>query len=313
MKRLDHIRLDLKLPTGRRFQVVGLGSNAVDWIVVLAKYPSHGGKSRIEQRMQLGGGPAATSLAVCGRYGLQTRYIGRVGDDDLGRFSLQDLARERIDISCVDVVSGAFSQYAVILVDRASGERTVLWDRDPRLLYNPGELKKEWIVDAQILHLDGVDLPACILAAGWARQAGMKVSLDIDQMQSGVEELLRLTDFAIPSQDFVMELSPDGDWRRGLLQLGRLTQGFVATTRGKDGVAVLYEGDLIEVPGFSGAVVDTTGAGDVFHGAFIYALFQDWTVLNCVQFANAAAFRACVRYGARASIPELEEVRAIRG
>jgi len=310
MKRLDQIRFDLRLPAGRRFQVVGLGLNAVDWIVVLGAYPTPGGKSRIEQSMQLGGGPVATASALCGRFGLETRYVGRVGDDDLGRFSLADLKREPMDISCVDTVPGAFSQYAVILVDRPTGERTVLWDRDAKLLYKPGELKKEWIIQGQILHLDGLDIDASIQAARWAREAGMKVALDIDKPEPGVRKLLRYTDFAIPSQDFVIELSSDHTWRTGLRELGSLTQGFVAVTRGKDGVAVLFEGEVIEIPGFVGEVIDTTGAGDVFHGAFIYALFQDWTALQCVHFASAAAMKACGRFGARASIPALETVRS---
>jgi ribokinase len=171
-------------------------------------------------------------------------------------------------------------------------------------------LKREWIVQGQVLHLDGHDIEASIQAARWAHETGMKVSLDIDKLQPGVEELLRYTDFAIPSQDFVVELSADRNWRSGLRELGRLTKGFVAATRGKDGVAVLYDGDLIEIPGFTGKAIDTTGAGDVFHGAFIYSLFQNWTVLQCVHFANAAALEACGRYGARAGIPELEQVRS---
>ena len=310
MKRLDRIRFDLRLPANRRFQVVGLGLNAVDWIVVLGDYPPHGGKCRIEQRMQLGGGPVATASALCGRFGLETRYVGRVGDDDLGRFSLADLKREPMDISGVETVPGASSQYAVILVDRPTGERTVLWDLDAKLLYKPGELKKEWIIDGQILHLDGLDMDAATQAARWAQEAGMKVSLDIDMPESGVEELLRYTDFAIPSQDFLIELSSDRNWRSGLRELGSLTKGFVAATRGKDGVAVLFDGEVIEIPGFTGKIIDTTGAGDVFHGAFIYALFQNWTVLNCIRFASAAALQACGRYGARASIPELASVQS---
>lgn len=310
MHDLNQVHFEIDWPSGRPFQVVALGLNAVDTICVLPSYPEHGGKLHIERRHRLGGGQIATAAALCGRFGLKTRYIGRVGDDENGVFSLEDLRKEPMDLTYVDVVAGAYSQFAIILVDLPTGERTVLWDRDPRLLYGPGELRREAVVEGQLLHVDGHDIGASVQAATWAREAGMKVSLDIDKVQPGVEDLLRTTDFAIPTLDFVREWSPDGDWRRGLAALGELVPGYAMVTRGKKGAALLWEGEIFSIPGFPVEAVDTTGAGDVFHGAFIYALFQNMTVMGCVRFANAAAVLACTRYGARASIPTLQDVEA---
>ncbi len=310
MSNLRKVRFDAAWPSQRRFQVVAFGLNAVDTICVLPAWPEHGGKMRIRERYHLGGGQIATAAALCGRFGLETRYIGRVGDDPNGRFSLEDLKKEPMDVSCVEVIPGAYSQFAIILVDLPTGERTVLWDRDPRLLYGAGELKREWIVDGQLLHLDGHDVEASTQAAAWAREAGMKVCLDIDKVQPGVEGLLRLIDFAIPSQDFVREFAGGGPWQSGVRALAELVPGTVIVTRGSRGAAVLWEGEIEEVPGFSVQPTDTTGAGDVFHGAFIHALFQDLSVYDCIRFANAAAVLSCARYGARAGIPTLEQVRA---
>ncbi len=311
MNALDKARFELDWSQDRSFQVVGMGSNAVDWICVLAEYPRHNTKSQILERLRLGGGQIATAITLCGRYGLQASYIGRVGDDENGCFSLEDLGKEPIDISHMDVVPGAFSQYAFILVDRPTGERTVLWQRDPQLLYKPGELKREWIVQGRLLHMDGHDQAACIQAAQWAREAGMKVCLDIDKFQPGVEDLLPLTDFAVPTIGFTQRFSGKKDWREALLVVSEATPGYVIVTRGKEGAAIMWKGRIIEIPGITVNAVDTTGAGDVFHGAFIYSLFQDWSVESCLQFSNVAAALSCTRYGARGGIPTIEEVLAL--
>ncbi len=256
-------------------------------------------------------GQAATSSALCARYGLKVRYVGRVGDDEIGRFSMQDLEKESMDTSCVDIVQGAFSQLAVILVDRLTGERTILWKRDPKMHYQEGELKREWIVQSQILHLDGHDQPASIQAARWAKEAGMKVSLDIDRVQPGVEELLELSDFTIVTIGFVCQLSGMSNWKAAAVAVSKDTPGFLAVTRGREGAAAVWDQEIIEIPGIRVDAVDTTGAGDVFHGAFLYSLFQNWSVEHCLRFANAAGGLACTRYGARGGIPSKEEIAGL--
>ena len=308
MPDLDHAKFEIQWPEGRPFQVIGLGLNAVDWIYVLPRFPTHGGKVQIESIHKLGGGQVATASALCARYGLKVRYVGRVGDDEIGKFSLADLQSEPMDVSCVDKVPGASSQYATILVDRPTGERTILWDRDSRLLYQDGELNRDQLVEGQLLHLDGHDQVASIQAARWAQEANMKVSLDIDRVRPGVEELLGLIDVLIPSLNFVQQFSGSQDWRKGLLGLSQHTAGFVGVTRGSQGAAALWEGDVVEIPGIPVESVDTTGAGDVFHGAFIFALLENHSVGKCLRFANTAAALSCTRYGARGGIPSLEAV-----
>lgn len=304
-------KFNVDWPSPRRFQVVGLGLNAVDWICLLPHYPAHNSKVRLDAMERLGGGQVATASALCARYGLKVRYLGRVGDDEIGRFSLGSLAQEPMDISCIETIAGAKSQFAIIIVDRPTGERTILWDRDDKLLYSPGELKRDRITDGQLLHLDGHDQAASIQAASWAAEAGMKVSLDIDKVQPGVEELLALTDFALPTVNFITRFAKTRDWRAALLRVQEHVRGFVACTRGNQGCAAVWEGRICEVPGFQVQAVDTTGAGDVFHGAFVYSLFQDWTVWKCLRFANAAGALSVTRLGARGGIPQLQEVLAM--
>lgn len=310
MASLDEARFDFQLPTDRPFQLVGVGLNAVDWIVQVPSYPAHDSKMAIDAMHRLGGGQTATACALCARYGAATRYIGRVGSDDIGQFSRRDLEKEPMEVD-LETVEGAASQYAVIIVDRETGERTILWHRDPALLYTEGELDRDKVVSGRILHLDGHDLQASIQAARWAHDAAMAVSLDIDRVQSGVEELLPLVDFLIPTTHFVTALTGNEDWREAVAEAQRISGGFVAVTRGRKGVAALWEGRLFDVAGFPVRAVDTTGAGDVFHGAFLYGVLQGWTVGACLRFSAAAAALACTRVGARAGIPPLDEVRRL--
>lgn len=307
MGELAQAYLEKNWPSGRPFQMIALGQNAVDLICSIPHYPDHNTKVRMKRWMRLGGGQIATAAAQCARYGLKVRYVGRVGDDDNGRFSLQDLRREPMEL-CVETVPGAFSQFSIILVDRPTGERTIVWDRDPRLSYAEEGLRRDWIVEGQLLHLDGDDPASRIQAARWAREARMKVSLDIDSVSPRAEELLRLVDFALPSQDFVKAFTGCRDWREGLLALAEIVPGLVGMTRGGDGSALVWKGRVVKVPGYPVQPVDTTGAGDAFHGGFIYGLFQDWSLERCLAFANAAGALCCTRFGARQGIPALEEV-----
>ena len=308
MDKLDKIFLKIQWPQKRKFQLVGMGLNAVDWICSLPHYPHHNSKVEIEGLHKVGGGQVATASALCARYGMKVRYIGRVGDDEIGEFSLNSLGQESMDISCVHVVPGAISQFAIILVDRPSGERTILWDRDSKLIYQEGELKREWIVEGQLLHLDGHDQQAAIQAAKWAKEAGMQVSLDIDKVQPGVEELLRLTDFLMPTESFVQSFSGEKDWKKGLKIVAKLGSLLVGVTRGKHGAAVLWEGKIFEVPGIQVIALDTTGAGDIFHGALLYGILQGQNLGHCLRLANVAAALSCTRIGARGGIPQLEKV-----
>ena len=312
MHPLEGARFDMELHGHGPFEVVGMGLNAVDWIVRVPNFPRRNSKVQVEEFRRLAGGQVATAMALCGRYGLKARYIGRVGDDEIGQFSLSSLKLEPMDINLVEVVAGASSQHTIILVD-PQGQRTILWDRDPALSYRVDEIKPEWIAAGQILHLDGHDEEASIQCAEWASDAGMKICLDVDKVQSRTGELLALTDFALPSETFARQFTGAADWREALLGVAEVSRGFTAITRGHHGSAALWNGEIYEIPSFEVQAVDSTGAGDVFHGAFIYAVLKEWNVWDCLCFANAAGALSCTRPGARGGIPRIEEVEDLAG
>lgn len=273
----------------------------MDTICVLPQFPRPNTKTHMDEVRIEPGGQVATALATCTRLGLKARYIGCVGDDDRGRAQLQSLRAESLDVQFVRVVEGAISQIAVILLEEGIGERTILWHRDPRLNYPVEELSCEMITSGRILHLDGCDSDAALQAARWARKAGIPVVIDIDELYDDfTHELLRLVDYLIASSDFA------GDPREIADRYGCPVVGI---TRGADGATFLDRGRLINSPAFKVLVADTTGAGDVFHGAFIYGLLQNWSLEDVIRFSHAVAAMKCMHLGARRGIPTVSEVR----
>ncbi|MGH9448424.1 MAG: PfkB family carbohydrate kinase, partial [Terriglobia bacterium] len=191
-----------KLPEGR-IDVVGLGLNATDTVILVRGFPALGGKERVTSLSRQAGGQIATALVTCQRLGLRTRYIGKLGDDEAGRFQFESLRREGIDVSHASVVSGAPNQFGYIIVDESTGERTVFWDRDSRLAVRPGELAPDAILGSRCLHLDGCDVEACLTAAQWAQTAGIPVVADLDTVYKEVEKLFPHIDYLLASANFL--------------------------------------------------------------------------------------------------------------
>jgi sulfofructose kinase len=283
--------------------VVGLGLNATDTVILVRDFPALGGKERVVSLSRQAGGQVATALVTCQRLGLRTRYIGKVGDDEAGRFQLASLRKEGLDVRHTRMVPKTPNQLGYIIVDKATGERTVFWDRDPRLAIGPSELSEEAICSAKVLHLDGCDVEACLQAARWARRAGIAVVADLDTVYKEVERLFPLVDYLIASSNFLPAATGENDPFR-VLELMVREHGVPAPgmTLGREGALILWEGRFIYSPGFVVEAVDTTGAGDVFHGAFIYGMLARWGVERILDFSNAMAALNCTSLGARGGI-----------
>jgi sugar/nucleoside kinase (ribokinase family) len=303
------MRFNLRFPEGKPFDVVGMGLNSVDFLAVVPEFPSFNSKMKILRFSKQGGGQVATAMVALSRWGLETKYIGKVGADELGRFSLNSIREEGIDVSSVRVEPDASNQIAMIIVDGLTGERTILWDRDERLIYREGELQKEEICSGKILHLDGHDLRAAIQCARWAREDGIPTVIDLDKVEPGTSELIKEIDFVITSARFPMLFTGISDREKALAELQKEIPGFLCATLGGEGAMAFVERKILHVDGFRIQAVDTTGAGDVFHAAFIYGLLQNWDLSEIMRFANGAASLKCRDLGGRKGIPTLEEVR----
>jgi sulfofructose kinase len=284
-----------------KVDVVGVGLNATDTIISLPQFPPLGSKVVFQTAKVLPGGPTATALVACQQWGLRTRYIGKLGDDLAAEVHRREFSRLGVEAHLL-VAPGCDSQQAFILVDE-NGERTVLWKRDSRLTLLPQELDREWIVNARALHVDGHDTAAATAAAKWARSAGVPVVSDLDDLYTGVEELLGNVDFLITSRDIPGRFSGEDDLPKALTKLrDKFNNRVSAATLGHDGVLAWDGTDFYYSQAYRVETVDTTGAGDIFHAGFIYGLLQDWPMQRRLDFACAAAAANCTGLGARGGI-----------
>jgi sugar/nucleoside kinase (ribokinase family) len=297
-------------PLVPQVDLVGVGLNATDTLIQLASYPTKGSKVEYRVETVMPGGQVASTVAACQSWGLQTRYVGKVGSDDAARVHASEFARLGVDARMVEV-PGAASPKSLILVDW-DGERTVLCRRDERLTLQPEELRREWIVKARALHVDGYDTAAATCAAQWAREAGVPVIADLDEVYPGVDELLKCVDYLIASRDLPGRLLGQSDLETSLQTMQtRYGSRLTAATLGEEGV-LAWDGERFHhVQAYDVPVVDTTGAGDVFHAGFIYGLRQGWPLVRQLEFACAAAAMNCMSAGARGGIGSVEAIEQL--
>jgi sulfofructose kinase len=178
-------------------------------------------------------------------------------------------------------------------------------------MFREGELRKEDVCSGKLIHLDGHDIRGAIQCAKWAREEGVLTVLDADKVEPLTPELIKGIDFVITSSRFPSLFTGISDREKALIELQKHTPGFLCTTLGPEGAMALTEGEILYVNGFKVGVVDTTGAGDVFHAGFIYGLLQNWEVTEILKFANAVAALKCRDLGGRRAIPTLDEVHRL--
>src|SRR5271163_55174 len=205
------------MPIIPKVDVVGVGLNATDTQLPVPHFPQSGEKVEIHSANALLGGPVATAIVACQQWGLTTRYVGKIGEDHAAAMHRAEFARLGVETHLF-TAPGCASQQAFILVE-PTGERTVLWKRDPRLTLLPEELQREWITNARVLHLDGHDTTAATLAAQWARGANVPVVADLDKLYVGYETLLPNIDYLITSRDIPARLTGEQNLLHALPQV----------------------------------------------------------------------------------------------
>jgi sugar/nucleoside kinase (ribokinase family) len=279
--------------------------------LVVAEYPDSDKKTQLIDYKQGAGGQTASAIVALQRLGMRTAYAGRFGTDAEGRFGLQSLRDEGVDVEFAEVIEGASTQVGYIIIEAKRGERTVLWNRDERLAYAIHDAPVALAGRARVLHIDAHDPLACARMARAAQAAGTIVSVDIDNVYQGLPELLPQIDVLISSKDFPRLLTGLEDVRDGLVEIkARYGCPLVGLTKGGRGAIVLCEGEFLETPAFQvpGGCVDTTGAGDAFHGGFLYGLLQGEGIEVSLRMGCAVAALDSRALGARAGLPTREEL-----
>jgi sugar/nucleoside kinase (ribokinase family) len=290
--------------------VVGVGLNATDTVIPLDQFPAPGSKVEYSRRTVLPGGQVATTVVACQTWGLRTRYVGKLGDDDAARLHKEAFRRVGADAQIV-TVPGCHSLHNLILID-SRGERTVICQRNEQLALQPEDLRREWITSARVLHVDGHDTAAATLAASWARAAGIPVVADLDDTYPGIEELLANIDYLIVNEDFPCRMTGDKNLERALRRMqSRFGCRLSAATLGEHGVLAWDGKQLVHSAAFRVPVVDTTGAGDIFRAGFIYGLMRDWPLERQLDFSCAAAAMNCMAQGARGGIKPVQAIEEL--
>ncbi len=310
------MRFPFNLAQNKEFDVVGFGTNAVDYLIVVPEYPQFNSKVELENYTQLAGGEIASTMVGLNRLGLKTSYVGHFGTDRAGDFGLQTLRDEGVDVRFAGQIEGAQTQIAFIVIDRQSGERTVIWKRDEKLVFAPENVPLEIVRRTKIFHATPHDTFACIKMAREAKANGAIISIDIDDTFDGLPEMIPLIDIFISSAEFPEKLVGIKDKKEALREINlRFGCVVVGMTLGKNGSLILCNGEFVETNGCEvpNGCKDTTGAGDAFRVGFLYGLLKGETVETTAKMANAVAALKCREIGARTALPDETELKEMLG
>jgi len=295
--------------------IVGLGLAVLDVLIRLKDMPTWEHGTQISAFRLDGGGPVGTAMAAAARLGARVAYIGTAGTDVAADIKLRELERYGVDLRWVVRRPGPESQVVLVFVDEETGERVFAGLQSVgNALLQPDELDREAITSAEYLHLDGFHPAAALQAAQWMREAGKKVVLDAAKHTGPIPEHLRClipyVDILISGSGFVPALTGRDDiWEAGEAALD-LGPGIVVQTEGVDGSYTVTREERFHIPAFPVDVLDTTGAGDVFHGAFIVGLLQGWTLPQIAAFSTAVAALKCRQLGGRVGVPCFDDAVA---
>ena len=290
-------------------EVVGLGQACVDYLGRVPSYPREDGKVELLDLQSQCGGPTSTALVTLSRLGIKTSFLGSISDDPIGVEVLKALKADQVDYSFLKITPGHTSQFAFIAVSRESGNRTIFWHRGSVPHLKKGEVDLSPFFRARVLHLDGLMIEASMEAARQAKAGGLKVVLDAGSMRDGSLELVSQIDVLIASSRFAAPLvGEDSPAEKALEALSSFGPQEIVITLGSRGSVGWNRGELVAQAAFPVEVVDTTGAGDVYHGAYIYGLLRGWDMKKCMRFASATSALKCRAIGARAGIPTLQQV-----
>ncbi len=288
------------------FDIIGLGTCCLDHVGLVPYLPKLDQGDPLLDYTKQGGGPTATAMVTLARLGAKAGFVGKVGDDEAGDFIRDQFLHYGVDISRMVVQKGAKSSLSIVLVDKGTGKRSIIHSKGTFSPLLPRDLDKDYIISGRYLHLDGPSETA-ITAARWAKEAGVKVSYDAGYFSPRSRQLMELTDILIASKAFAEDFTGESDYRKAAEKLRSLKSELIVITLGEDGSVCLHSEDFFICDTFEVEVIDTTGAGDVFHGAFLYGLLREWDIRRVSEFATAVAAIKCTKLGGRAGIPTLAE------
>ena len=294
--------------------VFGFGHCCVDYLSVLDPYPSKGKKGDVVESLVVGGGPVPTALATLSQFGATTRFCGKVGSGHEGDLIISGLHERGVDTSWMITDPDGVTARAFIWIDPKDGSRTIALDVSRYQWMTPDQLDDRLPKCCKVFLTDGRATDATLKGLKIARQAGVTTVLDAGSTRPRLNEMLPLIDYAVVSQDLADGFAPGASPEQLSHRLIEAGTGTAVVTMGEKGTIWFDGTNGGRIPSSPiSQIVDTTGAGDIFHGAFIYGLLRDWNLDRSIRFAGVAAALSCRKLSGLMSIPTLEEVEALTG
>ncbi len=292
----------------KKFSTFGLGTIVVDHQVVLEKLPKDDHKGEVlDDRYQVGG-PVPTALCLLKKFGMESTFQGKWADDQYGRMIEDDLGAQGIAFEPPRCHNDSRTGFAHVWLEQKTGKRTIAGYRGSHEI-GADEIDEKTIAGHDCLHSDGWSGEAAIKAMEIMRNSGGRVFMDLGSPKPDLEKLLSGVDTLNCPESLIPRLFETDDLEGGAERLLKMGPQEVTITRGAEGVCYFSKEERVEQVAFNVEAVDTNGAGDVFAGAMIFATMQEWSVVQRLEFACAAAAVKCGRRGNREALPDLEEVR----
>ncbi len=290
-------------------KIVGIGLAAVDFLGVVDRLPANSMALMGTLTIQ-GGGNVATALVTLAQLGRKVAFVGKISDDMFGDHIRSELEQAGVDLSGLVIDPGKVSPFTFVAVEAASGQRALYHTPGNCAPLSPKELDLSILDEASALLVDGHQVQAQIAAAERANEIHLPVYLDASGLSEGMGELLSLADVLLATERFAAEIAPMGELEDSLSELGRMGPDTVVITLGREGSVGMSGDEIVRVDAYPVDVVDTTGAGDVYRGAFVHAHLAGWSLERCMRFASAAASLTCRELGGRAGIPTQADIDA---
>ena len=280
-------------------KIVGLGACVYDTLISCGKFPEEDKKQKAESVFVSGGGPVGNALVIASKLGVKTEVLGTFSDDDAGKYLIADFNKYGVKTDNVKIVKGAKSFISFVILSRENKTRTCVFERG-NVPDNPTDVDLNAIKGADILHLDGNYLESAIFAAKFAKENGVTTSLDAGGLYDGIERLLPYIDILIPSAEFAKGLTKSDDIETAMKKIISLySPKVLVVTDGANGGYYYENGIISHYDGVKVNAVDTNGAGDTFHGAFLAAYCDGKNVTGCCEFASKVAAYKCTQKGVR--------------
>lgn len=285
--------------------MVGFGVCSVDFLGLVERYPEPGEKVSMQAFSRQGGGNTGTALVAAARLGAKTAFLGKLGYDEYSRFVLDEFGKEGVDTQFVTLAEGAQPHLSFIHVDNTGEKRIARYWRPFAL--HPEELNREVIQRSKILFLDHYFTATAVEAAKWTQASGGTIVVDAERTTKGLDAILALADYVVASRRFAREQLGELHPEKAAERLQQKWGNTVVITAGERGAYGKTVDETWYQPAFQIDAVDTTGAGDVFHGAFMVGVVKNWGLAEILEFSAAVAALKCRGLGGRAGIPHMGE------